>query len=331
MARVLRWFFGTVLSINLLPAQQALVNGPVAGFTFDVPTRSFRAVTGLVGSARLGPSVFGAAGKLDWGSAAPGGNYAIAFEAGECVLVTDLGSDRVSASPVPGVLHEPEGAAWSGDGSAAILYSLKGNWFQPLTGLPHAPKTGSVVEVSHLGGSLSAVATDIHGKHVAIGIAGEAGAVYLIADGQGFVPLRLLSRPLALAFSADGRKLYALDGPTAGLIEFRLTDLTSQTLALSGMAHPFAVKAARDGAGRQVVYVASRSERLLRIFDASSHQAIDTVRLTFQPTGIEEFGHDSYLLARRAKAGDPLWFFADTAKPGVYFVPDAHLQGEDHK
>ncbi|HYM07926.1 MAG TPA: hypothetical protein VEU11_15325 [Terriglobales bacterium] len=331
MARVLRWLCGTLLGIGLLPAQQASVNGPVAGFTFDLPTRSFRAIAGLLGSARLGPAVFDGDGKLDWASVAPGKNYAIAFEGGQCVLVTDLGSDRVSGSSLPGALREPEGVSWSGDGSAAVFYSLKGNWIQPVTGLPHASKAGSAVDASHLDGSLSAVATDTHGRRVAIGIAGEAGGVYLIADGQGFVPLGPLSRPAALAFSDDGGKLYALDGAIAGLVEFRLADLTSHTFALPGMAHPFAVKAGRDGASRQVVYVASRNERLFRILDASSHQVIDTVRLNFQPTGIEEFGHGSYLLAHRANADDPLWFFAYTAKPGVYFVPDAHASGEGQK
>jgi hypothetical protein len=316
---------GIALLIGTLPAQHLVLSGPVEGFTFDVPTRSFRAVVGLLGSASLGPSMLDEPNELDYGSVAPHKNYAIALKGGQCIFVSGLGSDHVSTSVLPGTLREPEGIVWSGDGSVATLYSLKENWIQALSGLPHAAKLGPAFDVSLLGGSLSAVASDVNGRHVAIGIIGETGGVYLMADGRGFVSLLPSSKPIALAFSDDGGRLYALDAATVQLSELSLGDLTSRTLSLHGLEHPFAVISGRDATNREVVYVASRKNRLLRAYDASTHQVLADVRLNFQPTGIEQFGRRSFLLASRAKDGDPLWFFTNAPRPMVYFVPEAPI------
>jgi hypothetical protein len=102
----------------------------------------------------------------------------------------------------------------------------------------------------------------------------------------------------------------------------RLDDLTSRLLPLHGLWHPLAVKSGRDTVNREVIYVASGKDRLLRAYDSSSHQVLANIRLSFQPTGIEEFGHNSFLLASRANDGDPVWFFRTGPRPVIYFVPE---------
>lgn len=314
--------------IGVLPAQQPPFSGPVEAFTFDVPTMSFRAVVGSLGSAFLGPAILS---RFDYGSVAPHQDYGIAFRGDQCLLVSGLGSEQLSTTVLPGSFSLPEGVAWSGDGSVAVLYSRTGNWIQTITGLPASANPGASVSMSLLGGTLSTVAIDLHGEHIAIGVVGETAGVYQIAGGQSFIPLLPLSKPIALTFADDGGTLYALDGATGQLSELNMADLTSQTWPLDGLQDPSLVRSAYDAAHRHVIYVAGRSDRLLRVYDASSHQVVADIPLSFQPSVIEPLGRDSFLLGPRANEGDPLWSFTNASQPTVYFVPATPLTRKEDR
>src|SRR5580693_1626618 len=145
-------------SISSLRAQQSAVSGPTEGFTFDPPTRSIRAVIGSLGSAWLGPA---AVDDLEFASVAPRQNYGIAFRRGQLLLVSGLGSGHVSVAVLQASLYVPDGVVWADDGSVAVLYSQAGGWIQPLTGFPGSANLGPLVSISPLGGTLSAVATDL--------------------------------------------------------------------------------------------------------------------------------------------------------------------------
>ena len=93
----------------------------------------------------------------------------------------------------------------------AVLYSQTGGWIQTFTGFPTSVNPGPSISISPLGGSLSAIATDLHGQSIAVGVTGDHAGVYVMVNGQGFVPLLSISNPIALTFSADGGTLYALD------------------------------------------------------------------------------------------------------------------------
>jgi hypothetical protein len=307
-------------SIRLLPAQMLPLYGPVEGFTFDPPTRSFRAVIGSLGSASLGPALVKG---LDYGSVAPRQNHALSFQSGRC-LVVDLRSPQVSTAELPGIFPIPEGVVWSGDGSVAILYSRTNNWIQKIRGFPRAAEVGPMWSVSL--GSLAAVAIDFHGNHTAVGVAGETSGVFQIGDDLSSVPLLSLSKPVALAFSDDGSTLYALDS-SGELSELNVADLTSHVWTLSGLEDAFLVRPSRDGTQRQVIYAAGTSG--LVAYDAASHEVIAEVPLTSQPTGIEALGQDSYILGPRSSGDQPLWSFIDTPQPALYFVPATPLSLED--
>ena len=140
------------LSANRLPAQQTSLSGPVEAFTFDAPTRSIRAVIGFSGAASFGPALLD---NLDLASVAPGQNYGVVFESGKCLLVSGLGSKKISTAAIAGVTKYPDAIVWSGNGSLAILYSRAGDWFQTIAGFPNAPVAGASRQpVSSLGGSL---------------------------------------------------------------------------------------------------------------------------------------------------------------------------------
>jgi hypothetical protein len=294
--------------------QQAGFSGPVEGFTFDNPTASLRAVEGFPGAASFGPAVLGG---LEFASAAPARNYALAVQNGNFLLVSGLGSGSLSTVALPAVTHLPDAVNWSADGSFAVLYSRSGNWLQTVSGLPAAPLAGAYQSLSPLGGQLAAVAVDTSGKQVAIAMSGAQSGLFLITAGQAFAPLLALANPVALSFSTDGTQLYAIDAATRQLAVLSPTSLAVQMTSLDGLADPFAVQ---PGAG-QKIYVASRSDHLLRQYDASGIIAAPDLELSFTPTGIEQFGANSFVVGSRVQPGDPLWLVTNATQPAAYFVP----------
>jgi hypothetical protein len=319
MRRIPLLFLAPTLSIGFLLAQPAFINGPVEGFSFDPPTGSFRAVIGLPGSASFGPAILD---RFDLGSVAPHSSYALAFSQGQCILVTALDSAAATAS-VAGVSTPPDSITWSGDGSVVILYSRGANWLQRISGLPGQPQVDPPVDLSPLGGSLAAVAIDRQGKNVALAIQGDSAGVYLFADGQNFVPAVTAANPVALTFSENGSILNVLDRSTLQLIQLTLNDWRLQSLPLDGLEDPIAIASGRDLQQRQVVFVASAQDQLLRVYDAATQEILTDLALDSKPTGIDAFGRNSFVVGSRSQATDPLWLFVSSPRPAVYFVPAA--------
>jgi len=305
-----------------LAAQQGSLTGPVEAYTFDAPTRSLRAVIGFPGAASFGPAL---RDSLDFASVAPLQNYGIGFQRGRCLLIANLGSTALAARTLEGVDAQPEGIAWSGDGSLAVLYSRTGNWLQTVTGFPGSPVAEARVALgeggSSLGGVLASVAIDVKGKQIAIGLSGDTGAVYVSSDGRIFTNLKTVAQPIALTFSTDGLTLYALEGSAPQVFAITLSNHAYQNIPLTGLAAPVAIQGAEDSQSRPLLYVASSSDRVLRIVDVASQQIVTTVALSFQPTSLDQFGSNSFVVAARSQAANPLWLFTNTPQPGAYFVP----------
>lgn len=304
---------------NLGAAQPVSFSGPVEAFAFDLPTRSLRSVIGVPGSSSFGSAIVE---RVDFGSVAPGQKYAIALQGAAWHIASHLDSARPSLQALTGITARPQGITWSSDGSLAILFSFAGNWLQIVSGLPSQPSVGQRIEVSSQGGVLSAVASDAAGKQIAVAITGRNAGVYLLqAATHAFVPLVELSNPIALTFSSDSADLLVIDSATRQLSVINVASRSSQEVSLEGLAHPFAVRAAPATASSKVIYVASRGDQILREYDLLTQHTIADVSLNFTPTGLEEFGRNSFLVASRARAIDPLWLFVDQPGPAVYFVP----------
>ena len=313
-----------LFSIGFLAAQTP-VSGPMEGFIFDPPTNSLRAVVGFLGSASLGPAILP---KLDYASVAPQKNYAIGFQEGRCLVVSGLDSEHVTTIGLPGGFSVPEGVAWSGDGSVAVLYSRTGNWVRTISDLPASPNAASFLDLTSQGGALSTVAADLHGEHVVMGITGENAGVFQIARDQSLLPLVPVRKPISLAFSEDGRKLYIIDGDAMQLSELNVADSTSQAWPISELEDPIAVRPARDAAQRQVIYVAGRKDQSLLVYDSFTHEVLGRVSVAFQPMGIEILGRTSFLLRPRVGYDDPLWSFRNSVQPMVYFIPATPLTAQ---
>jgi WD40 repeat protein len=327
MRPVLLFSLGLVF-VGCLAAQQGSFTGPVEAYTFDAPTRSLRAVIGFSGAASFGPTL---RDSLDFASVAPHQSYAIGFQRGECLLISGLGSSPLSTRALTGVEEQPEGVAWSGDGSLAVLYSRTGNWLQTLSGLPGAPFVGTRVDGSSLGGALISVAANSQGKQIAVGVSGDAGAVYYSSDGQTFTSLKSATMPIALSFSSDGLTLYALDSSVPHVVAVNLDNHGYQSIPLQGLANPVAIQAVEDSQNHQLLYIAAGSDRLVRILDVASQQIVTDVPLSFQPTSLDQFGSGSFVVAWRSQAANPLWLFSSTPQPGPYFVPAIQVFPLDHR
>ena len=287
--------------------------------TFDLPTRSFRPITGSLGSAFLGPAVLG---DFDQGSVAPHKNYGVAFRDGRCFLVSVLDSQQASTTMLPGCLNLPEDVAWSADGSTAILYSRTDGWVQVLTGLPDSPTSGAVVSISP-GSRMSAVAADDDGSHILIGKTGDMPGVYLLGKDQALALILSLANPTALAVA--GTTAYAVDAGTSQVFELSLADWSSQSWRFDGLTDPVAIQPSRDAAMRNVIYIAGGSDRTLWVYDAGSHNPIAPLPVDFVPTMMVPLGNHSFLLRPRLSQDEPLWSFASDSPPMAYFIPAAPL------
>jgi hypothetical protein len=309
-------FLFTCLSIGVASAQA--LSGPVEGILFDAPTQSLRAVHGFPGSATFGPALVS---DVDFGSVAPHKNYAIAFTDGRCLFVSGLDSGHVSTTTLAGVFASPEGVAWSSDSSVAILYSRSGNWIQTLVDLPKSPRANSPRSLAALGGSLLAVVSDATGKQIAIAMQGTKGGVYLTTSNQEFIPLAEMANPIALAFSEDALSLYALDGAAPKLEIITISDWNSRVHWLVGLRDPVAIRAGHDAANQPVVLVASGRDRQVGVYSLASRKFLNTVHLSFQPTGLQDLGLNSFVIGPRSKPADPLWLFSPAPRAAAYFVP----------
>ena len=272
---------------------------------------------GAPGSAILGPSLLDG---FDFASVAPRQNYALGFHSGNCEIISNL--DAVPASTgLSGASGTPEGVAWAADGTLAIAYSRSGNWIQSISGLPSNGAPGASIDIGSLGGTLVAVASGGHGNRIAVATRGQAGGVYLSTDGQSFVPVLNATTVIALSFSASGNTLYALDGSISALNVVDLNTFNSQILPLDGLANPFDLRSAQDSDGRELVYIASGTDQLMRIVDAGSGQVVGDVPLSVPPSSMESLGERSYVIASRSASNQPLWLFSSAPVPTSYFVP----------
>jgi hypothetical protein len=301
-----------------LLGQQSPLTGPVEGFVFDAPTRSIRTVLGSLGSATLGPALLEG---VEYGSVAPHRNHAVAFRDGQCLIVSGLGSEQVATATLFDALQVPDGAAWSGDGAVAVFFSRANNWIQVVKGLPGSPRLEPSLDVSFLGGRLSAVVADSRGAQIVIGIVSGDSGVYRLADGGSPEFLLAVSNPIGLAFSSEGEGVYVLDGAARRISVLNLVNLTTESWAVDVLEEPIAIGSTKDSAGRLVVYVVGRKDRSLLVFDAVTHEWTATLELSSAPTGLEPLGRGSFLLGSRATNAEPIWSVVTGPQPALFFIP----------
>jgi hypothetical protein len=296
----------------LLGAQP--VSGPVEGYLFDTPAKRFRAVRGIPGAATLAPP---AGPEFEAGWVAPARDWGIGCRESRCSVLTALGAEAPAERELPGEYPEVDGAAWSGDGSVAVLYSSRAGWVRVVSGLPASPGEGIALSTAPLAGRLAAVAA-LDGGEAVIAMAGEGGGVFRVRSGD-FLPLLPLDGPVALEARARDGRLFVLD--RAG----RVTGVHLATGAIeesfeTGLEDPRALLAGTF-AGRGVLYAAGGRDQAVRLLDAETGEVRAGRELPVPPGGLEQFGRNSLICGTRRAAGEPLWMLVPGEDLAVFFIP----------
>jgi hypothetical protein len=282
-----------------LPAlsAQAPLAGPTQGVLFDAPSASLRQIEGSYGSASLGTALLGG---LQFASMSPQQTTGIACSPFECSFVTA----DMRQSPIADQTSIPDGAAWSADGTVVALYSRTGQWIRIFTNGEGGPQWS----LSSLGGELVTVAVSPDGKHTVFALAGEHPGVFEVTAAGAFVPVLASQQAVALAYSSG--TLYVLDGKQVSEVH------------ANGLVETWAIDAVKDPAAIQpgsVLYIAGRNDHALFAYNATNHDLIEQIPLSFAPSRIQATGAGSFLLTARTSEEDLLWSF--TAGRGAFFVP----------
>lgn len=316
--RVRRILMSAAVWSALLSAQP--VSGPVEGYFFDAPVKRFRAVRGILGAATLGPA---AGPEFEAGWVAPARDWGIGCREGRCRVLTALGAGAPAERELSGEYPEADGAAWTADGSAVVLFSSRAGWVRVVSGLPGSSDEGTAMSTAPLAGRVAGVAA-LGAGDGAIAMAGEDGGVHLIRAGS-FVPLLKMSDPVALRAATRSGKVHVLD--SAG----KITTLDIESGAVesafeTGLTDPKALLAGSAG-GRDLLYVAGGRDQLVLILDAGTGEVLARKEMPVPPGGLEQLGRNSLLCGARQEASDPLWSLVLGDDPAVYFIPSGEPEG----
>jgi hypothetical protein len=238
---------GSILISVCLPivsaAQAVNWTPPTLGYLFDSDTKSIRPLSGIPGAASV-ESGLAVGSKLERASISPNRKFALAEIKGSEHLRLVIWSGTVAtAEPLDGAPATAEQIAFSASGSTAALWARESNRIQIWKGLPDSPSLYKEIEIAELtalavsdDGDAVAAATEAGlvlagaGRTLASGnfsgLAFVPGTHDLAAAEQSLDQVLLIGKvdsdpdttqlassqdgvaqPVALAFSADARKL----------------------------------------------------------------------------------------------------------------------------
>jgi hypothetical protein len=300
------------------------IEGPIAGYVFDAPSASVRALTGAPGAAWLSAAVASGCEAVWMG---PGGRLGLVLKGGA------LGLAKFSNDPPAFAVLDPTGggidqAAWAPDGQAAVLYSSTLNTLRLVTGLPDNPALGPQISLSHTGGAVSRLRLSEGGRHIALVVDHGARHTLYVMRSSG-APLRAatVADAGAIEFSSDGQGLYAVDRTANRLLYIPLAaPEDAQTVPL---ADPTAAPASFGS------LLASRDGKLLfaTLTDAAGGvmaiqiagwNTLFHTSLEFAPASLERLAGSLYILVSSRERKSPIWLL-DGGTGNVYFVPAGEL------
>lgn len=295
------WLAGSIAA-----AQSVEISGPVSGFIFDPRAGAIRPIYGLPGAAYLGDAL---AVGLEWASVSPGGRAALVIKEGRLWGVYGLDRLQPVWHAVEAVAVRAQRAAWSPDGSAAVIYCSTSGLAQVISNLGNAPSAGEPLAV---GSEISALAVDSRGR-VAVG---RADGVYLISPSGP--PVLLAATPGARAIVVAEASLWVA-GADGWIVEIQDYAAQPKALVLAEVGDPVGVGVSAD---RRALFVASRSERSVEAYDLLSRTPVARLALDSEPASMEGLaGRNLWLLRGLAAEIEPLLVFKADPEPGVWFVP----------
>jgi WD40 repeat protein len=304
------------LSAAVATAQPASFRGPVSGFLYTHNTRTIRPLVGVSGATYMGPPVFD---QVDFASVAPDGKAAFLVRAGRSSLVKGLDSAAPTEAAPDGMIDGVDRVVWNRDGSVALLYASSTNRMQRVRLSGAGISADSPLDLSTWG-TLSVMAIDSSGRQVAFGVA-ESG-LYLIAGDQSPALLSSMSKPAALAFDGNGRRLFAVDGDGQAIRVFDSGSSAYDFAMLAQTDAPAVIPAglAVSGDGRYVM-LADAAAHTVRVYDAASGEVTNSIALDFAPSRFEAISSAPTFLLNGDRDNEWLLILDARQAPSVSFVP----------
>lgn len=309
--------FGLVGWAAACAGQTAALEGPVSGVMYDAPSRAIRTVNGIPGAAYLGAA---AVSGLDAAWVAPDGEKALVERDGAWFLVTGLRGAEPQWRGLEGLAERPGAVAWSADGRKAAAALTGAIWVLDGENPAAEPR---VVGLDGAPGMVTALA--VAGETVFAAMAEEAGGGIYRTGAEGVWTLLAAVKGAAkLSLSRDGT-LYALDGGTGEIVEFRdaAGEETPAPAVVPAAAGEGAVAARVTADGKRLLVARGGDQPEVVVWDLSAQQEAGRMALDGPPEGLEALpGSPHVLVTQRKKAGDVITILAErAAQLSVFFVP----------
>lgn len=289
-----------------MAGQQLSFDGPRSGFLFDDRVGEIRPILGVPGAAYLGDAVLAG---LAWASVAP--NAAVALGVRDDALYAVAGLDRLNPElqPIANATVLPDRAAWSAEGSVAVVYVSGSGWAQVIRDFASRPVASEPI---FLGPDVTALAVDAQGRVVA---GREDGLYFAAPDELRRLPVPAV-RVASLAISASKLWLAAADGQ---VLEIQDYAAQPRIAALDQLGDPVGLAVAPDGSA---LYAADRASRAILVYDLVRRVPAARLELEVDPAMLEPLSGGSIFLVRKPVVPtDPLWVFKAQPEPGIWFVP----------
>jgi hypothetical protein len=301
----------------------AALNGPITGFVFDQQSRAIRPVLGIPGASYLAGGVVS---NLDAAFVSPDGGSALAIADGQLRYYAHL-SDPAGVA-VDGIIDGTDRVAWAADGSAALLFSSSKIAAQMLSLTGSAPVARQAIDLSGMGGEITALAFD--GERLLVGLsAADGGGVYAVTADGAAQRIAAATHPTAIALA--GEDLY-FSGTGAGQI-WQVKSYARQpgvVLFAEGdvVGTPVGMQVSSD---HKRLFVADGGGSKLAVFDIEGRWQQQSIELAFAPTRLDRLGQPSlWLLNDGGPSGSPLYLLSDRDNgPAVYFIPAPNAAERD--
>ena len=291
------------------------VSGPTLGFVWDPAARLIRPIAGVAGAAFLAtPMELGFAVRS--AVVSPRQDFALVLpEAGSALKLVRLRDRIAEVRTVEGALPDPDGILFSPSGTAAALYAEATGAIQVITGLPDRNVIRRETTLANPEESLRVMALSDDGELLLTGarmlgpepgfrelpVGGPVSALafrpqshdLLIATPESILLVRDVDTAaqfqvvdpaagaVALAFSTDGKRGFAVHAAEGAITVFRLDQGTSTRIACR--TSPRVLQALR---GNDVFRLNEISEGPLWLLDAGEVDA----RVWFVPPATSDAG-----------------------------------------
>jgi hypothetical protein len=313
---------------RVLPGQgseSSGIRGPVMGYVFDAPKKAIRPINGIPGSSLLGRRL-DVPFPVTAAAVSPDGDFVLAVSGLEdhaVHVLRGLGS-AITMDVIENAITDVDRIIFSGDGLTAVLFAPSTRQLQVVRSLRESPTAEPPIDVSDIGGTITALAIDSKASTILIGASDDHGTLFL-ASADARIPPRLIANlgsPAAITLVNGDQDIIVADSA--------LNEITLIRNFSGGAAESFRIADERDGVSvpvglgisgdRHKLYIANRGSRTLDVwnFDIQSIEA--SYPLDAEPTQLTPL-HDSSTFLLNDIGDHPLLVLDLSTGPAIYFVP----------